>query len=66
MSAHGEQFAYQFYDNRRNSALFDDIVTRNSTQPHLVYVVDGRLFLYTGDLDNKVRTLHDKKLTVFL
>ncbi|VDN37195.1 unnamed protein product [Gongylonema pulchrum] len=53
MTALGEQFTYQFYDNRRSSALFNDVAIRNSSQAHLVYVVDGRLFRYNGNLSNK-------------
>lgn len=49
-----EHFTYQFYDNRRNSLIFNDRSINNSSKPHLVYAVDGQLFHYNGDVNDKV------------
>ncbi|VDK77289.1 unnamed protein product [Litomosoides sigmodontis] len=48
-----DYFTYQFYDNRRNSPIFNDRSINNSSKAHLVYAVDGQLFRYNGDVDNK-------------
>lgn len=53
MTEHGEHFSYQFYDNRRNSVIFDDRSIHNGTKPYVVYAVDGRLFRYNGNVDDK-------------
>ncbi|KAK6109902.1 hypothetical protein QQG55_37820 [Brugia pahangi] len=53
LTAKHEHFTYQFYDNRRNSPIFNDQLIHNGSKPHLVYAIDGQLFLYNGDINNK-------------
>ncbi|KAM3726821.1 putative potassium channel regulatory protein [Dirofilaria immitis] len=53
LTAKQEHFTYQFYDNRRNSPIFNDQLIRNGSKPYLVYAIDGQLFRYEGNINNK-------------
>uniref|UniRef100_A0A915PDJ3 Uncharacterized protein n=1 Tax=Setaria digitata TaxID=48799 RepID=A0A915PDJ3_9BILA len=53
LTAKQEHFTYQFYDNRRNSPIFNDRSIHNGSKPHLVYAIDGQLFRYNGNVNNK-------------
>ncbi|KAL3981706.1 hypothetical protein ACH3XW_44150 [Acanthocheilonema viteae] len=53
LTAKHEHFTYQFYDNRRNSPIFTDRSTYDGSKPHLVYAIDGQLFRYDGNVNDK-------------
>ncbi|VDO49191.1 unnamed protein product [Onchocerca flexuosa] len=53
LTARQEHFTYQFYDNRRNNRIFNDQLIHNGSKPYLVYAIDGQLFRYEGNINNK-------------